>query len=71
MFRIILFGIPDALIQYGYYRFTDFLVYEVDLEGNVVHIKDLGKPEGVKVPKAPPPPPPADGEVQDGMELEH
>ncbi|KAG8742340.1 hypothetical protein FRC10_001621 [Ceratobasidium sp. 414] len=34
-------------------RFTDFLVYEVDLEGNVVHVRDMGKPEGIK-PKATP-----------------
>ncbi|KAG8708995.1 hypothetical protein FRC09_000922 [Ceratobasidium sp. 395] len=34
-------------------RFTDFLVYEVDLEGNVVHVRDMGKPEGIK-PKASP-----------------
>ncbi|KAF8621631.1 hypothetical protein AX15_007649 [Amanita polypyramis BW_CC] len=26
-------------------RFTDFLVYEVDLDGNVVHLKDVGKPK--------------------------
>ncbi|CAE6429641.1 unnamed protein product [Rhizoctonia solani] len=31
-------------------RFTDFLVYEVDLEGNVVHVRELGKPEGMKLP---------------------
>ncbi|KAF8897636.1 pseudouridine synthase [Infundibulicybe gibba] len=39
-------------------RFTDFLVYEVDLDGNVIHIKSLGKPDS---PKQQPPPeaPPA------------
>lgn len=26
-------------------RFTDFLVYEVDLDGNVIHIKSLSPPE--------------------------
>ncbi|OSX60298.1 hypothetical protein POSPLADRAFT_1075036 [Postia placenta MAD-698-R-SB12] len=26
-------------------RFTDFLVYEVDLDGNVIHVKSLTKPE--------------------------
>ncbi|CAE6473498.1 unnamed protein product [Rhizoctonia solani] len=34
-------------------RFTDFLVYEVDLEGNVVHVRELGKPEGPKLPVVP------------------
>ncbi|CAE6360957.1 unnamed protein product [Rhizoctonia solani] len=34
-------------------RFTDFLVYEVDLEGNVVHVRELGKPEGPKLPAVP------------------
>ncbi|KAF8760163.1 tRNA pseudouridine synthase D [Rhizoctonia solani] len=33
-------------------RFTDFLVYEVDLEGNVVHVCELGKPESPKAPVA-------------------
>ncbi|KAF8745972.1 hypothetical protein AX14_004266 [Amanita brunnescens Koide BX004] len=28
-------------------RFTDFLVYEVDLDSNVLHLKDIGKPENV------------------------
>jgi tRNA pseudouridine13 synthase len=27
------------------YRFTDFLVYEVDLDGNIIHIKSLSPPE--------------------------
>lgn len=27
------------------FRFTDFLVFEVDLDGNVIHLKSLGKPE--------------------------
>ncbi|KAF8351365.1 pseudouridine synthase [Amanita rubescens] len=26
-------------------RFTDFLVYEVDLDSNVIHLKDIGKPK--------------------------
>ncbi|KAF9534217.1 pseudouridine synthase [Crepidotus variabilis] len=26
-------------------RFTDFLVYEVDLDGNVIHLKSLAKPQ--------------------------
>lgn len=30
------------------------MVYEVDFEGNVVHVRDLGKPEGIKL-KAPAP----------------
>ncbi|CAE6491897.1 unnamed protein product [Rhizoctonia solani] len=34
-------------------RFTDFLVYEIDLEGNVVHVRELGKPEGPKLPTPP------------------
>ncbi|TFK43436.1 pseudouridine synthase [Crucibulum laeve] len=29
-------------------RFTDFLVYEVDLDGRVIHLKSLGKPESPK-----------------------
>jgi tRNA pseudouridine13 synthase len=29
------------------------LVYEVDLEGNVVHVRELGKPEGPKLPAVP------------------
>ena len=33
-------------------RFTDFLVYEVDLDGNVVHIKSLEMPESSKKTKA-------------------
>ncbi|KAJ1308838.1 hypothetical protein OPQ81_004526 [Rhizoctonia solani] len=37
-------------------RFTDFLVYEVDLEGNVVHVRELGKPEGPKLPAPDPVP---------------
>lgn len=28
-----------------HFRFTDFLVYEVDLDGNVIHVKSLTKPE--------------------------
>ncbi|KAJ3566416.1 hypothetical protein NP233_g7023 [Leucocoprinus birnbaumii] len=29
-------------------RFTDFLVYEVDLDGNVIHLKSLEKPQSSK-----------------------
>ncbi|KAJ8086756.1 multisubstrate pseudouridine synthase 7 [Marasmius tenuissimus] len=29
-------------------RFTDFLVYEVDLDGNVIHLKSLAKPDSSK-----------------------
>ncbi|KAF5344114.1 hypothetical protein D9758_008840 [Tetrapyrgos nigripes] len=29
-------------------RFTDFLVFEVDLDGNVIHLKSLGKPDPPK-----------------------
>ncbi|KAL0568857.1 multisubstrate pseudouridine synthase 7 [Marasmius crinis-equi] len=29
-------------------RFTDFLVYEVDLDSNVIHLKSLAKPESSK-----------------------
>ena len=29
-------------------RFTDFLVYEVDLDGKVIHLKSLEKPESAK-----------------------
>ena len=29
-------------------RFTDFLVYEVDLDGRVIHLKSLEKPESAK-----------------------
>ncbi|KAF9569303.1 pseudouridine synthase [Agrocybe pediades] len=32
-------------------RFTDFLVYEVDQDGNVIHLKTLGKPESPKKEK--------------------
>jgi tRNA pseudouridine13 synthase len=46
-------------------RFTDFLVYEVDLEGNVVHVRELGKPEGIKA-KAPAPPVSEDTESTNG-----
>ena len=28
----------------GIYRFTDFLVYEVDQDSNVIHLKDIGMP---------------------------
>jgi tRNA pseudouridine13 synthase len=33
-------------------RFTDFLVYEVDLDSNVVHVKSLEMPDSSKKPKA-------------------
>ena len=40
------------------YRFTDFLVYEVDQDSNVIHLKDIGMPssqrkktEEVKAPE--------------------
>lgn len=36
-----------ALIESAY-RFTDFLVYEVDLDGKVIHLKSLEKPESPK-----------------------
>ncbi|KAG8683944.1 hypothetical protein FRC08_013985, partial [Ceratobasidium sp. 394] len=55
-------------------RFTDFLVYEVDLEGNVVHVRDMGKPEGIKPKAAPveaPPsetPPLEDGKWSSGID---
>jgi tRNA pseudouridine13 synthase len=39
------------------YRFTDFLVYEIDTEGSVVHIKSLGQPEEPKKSKLPIAPP--------------
>ncbi|KAK2466288.1 hypothetical protein APHAL10511_001930 [Amanita phalloides] len=29
----------------GISEFTDFLVYEVDLDGNVAHLKDIGRPK--------------------------
>ena len=29
-------------------RFTDFLVFEVDLEGRVIHVKSLAKPESLQ-----------------------
>lgn len=32
-------------------RFTDFLVYEVDQDGKVLHLKSLGKPESPKEEK--------------------
>ena len=34
-------------------RFTDFLVYEVDQDGKVLHLKSLGKPESRKAEKEP------------------
>ncbi|KEP53803.1 tRNA pseudouridine synthase [Rhizoctonia solani 123E] len=46
-------------------RFTDFLVYEIDLEGNVVHARELGKPEGPKLP-APPETVPEEAETMSG-----
>jgi len=30
------------------FRFTDFLVFEVDLDGNVIHLKSLAKPDPPK-----------------------
>lgn len=33
------------------FRFTDFLVFEVDQENNVVHLKNLGLPESSDKPK--------------------
>ncbi|QRV72950.1 pseudouridine synthase [Ceratobasidium sp. AG-Ba] len=48
-------------------RFTDFLVYEVDLEGNVVHVRDMGKPEGIKPKITPVEAPPVDAQaLEDG-----
>nr|GAT59956.1 predicted protein [Mycena chlorophos] len=40
-------GIPkiEGIIKQ---RFTDFLVYEIDLDGNVVHLKDVQKPPAPK-----------------------
>lgn len=35
-------------------RFTDFLVFEVDQDSNVIHLKNLGKPESSKGEKAAP-----------------
>jgi tRNA pseudouridine13 synthase len=42
-FRQVIF-VRDTGIDF-YYRFTDFLVYEVDLDSQVVHIKSLAMPE--------------------------
>ncbi|KIL68071.1 hypothetical protein M378DRAFT_158583 [Amanita muscaria Koide BX008] len=44
IFEYVSKGTPkvEAIIKQ---RFTDFLVYEVDLDGNVVHLKDIGKPK--------------------------
>jgi len=33
-------------------RFTDFLVFEIDQDGNVIHLKTLSKPESTKREKA-------------------
>ncbi|KAI0701819.1 pseudouridine synthase [Cytidiella melzeri] len=41
-------------------RFTDFLVFEVDLDGNVIHVKKLGKPESSKKKDK-------DGTIADGV----
>ncbi|KAF7332007.1 TRUD domain-containing protein [Mycena kentingensis (nom. inval.)] len=40
-------GIPkiEGIIKQ---RFTDFLVFEIDLDGNVIHLKDLQKPTSPK-----------------------
>ncbi|EPQ59476.1 tRNA pseudouridine synthase D [Gloeophyllum trabeum ATCC 11539] len=32
-----------------FYRFTDFLVFEVDLDGNEIHLKDIGPPDASAV----------------------
>jgi tRNA pseudouridine13 synthase len=43
------FLITEKIISRAFHRFTDFLVYEVDLEGHVAHIESLAMPESPTV----------------------